>query len=41
MRKQAYGQLRFEYDQGGSKPRAENNVIPNDIEMLESRKKDW
>ena len=30
--------MRFEYDQGGSKPRAPNNVIPEDVEMLESQK---
>ena len=41
MRKRDYGQLRFEYDHGGSKPRADNNVILSDVEMLESRNKKW
>ena len=41
MRKRDYAQLRFEYDHGGSRPRADNNVILSDVEMLESRKKNW
>jgi len=35
--KHEYSYMRFEFDQGGSKPRDPNNVILNDLEMLDNQ----